>query len=214
MSAASETDHLRRQLDFLIEIDRLKGVLRQSRIADGARRENSAEHSWHLAMFAVILSDHAEGDVDVLRVLKMLLIHDIVEIDAGDHPYHEPGHDWDAIAAKERAAADRLFGLLPPPQDAQLRALWDEFEAAATPDARFAKALDRLQPILLNLAVGGGTWDDHAVSLDMVLARCRPTVEAASPRLWAEVEARVRAHFSGRREDAAPAPVRAADRPA
>ena len=210
MSAAPETDRLQSQLDFLIEIDKLKGVLRQSRIGDGGRRENSAEHSWHLAMYALILSEHAEGEVDVLRVLKMLLIHDIVEIDAGDHPYHEPGHDWDAIAVKERAAAERIFGLAPAPQDAQLRALWDEFEAAETPDARFAKALDRLQPILLNLQVGGGTWDDYAVSLEMVLERCRPTVEAASPRLWAEAEARIRAHFAGRAGGAARAAGRIA----
>ena len=193
----ADPDHLKAQLAFLAEIDRLKSVMRQSRLADGSRRENSAEHSWHLAMFAVVLADHAEG-VDVWRVVRMLLIHDIVEIDAGDHPYHDNGHDWAAIAAKERAAADRLFGLLPPPLGPELRALWDEFEAAETADARFAKALDRMQPILLNVLVGGGTWDDYAVPEADVVARCGETIAAASPRLWEETRALIRDHFAGR----------------
>ena len=193
----ADPEHLKAQFAFLAEIDRLKSVVRQNRLADGSRRENSAEHSWHLAMFAVVLADHAEG-VDLWRVVRMLLIHDIVEIDAGDHGYHEDGHDWDAIAAKERAAADRLFGLPPPPMDAELRALWDEFEAAETADARFAKALDRLQPVLLNVLVGGGTWDDHAVDEARVVSRTGPAIEAGSPRLWAEARALIREHFAKR----------------
>jgi putative hydrolase of HD superfamily len=194
----TDIDRLKRQLGFLAEIDRLKEVLRQSRIASGARRENSAEHSWHLAMFAVVLADHAEGDVDILTVVKMLLIHDVVEIDAGDHPYHETGLDWDAIAAKERAAADRLFGLLPADEGAAFRALWDEFEAAETAEARFAKALDRLQPILLNVLTGGGTWIEFSVSQSDVMARCGDTISAASPALWRAAEALIREHFSAR----------------
>lgn len=192
-----DLDHLQRQLAFLAEIDKLKGVLRQSRIADGSRRENSAEHSWHLAMFAILLADHAEG-VDVFKVVRMLLIHDIVEIDAGDHPYHDEAHDWAAIAQKEREAADRLFAIPPEPQGAALRALWDEFEAAETPEAKFAKALDRVQPILLNVLVGGGTWDDFAVTEADVVARCGETIAAASPRLWEETRALIRAHFAVR----------------
>jgi putative hydrolase of HD superfamily len=191
-------DRLKRQLDFLAEIDKLKGVLRQSSISSGERRENSAEHSWHLAMFAIVLADHADGAIDILRVVKMLLIHDIVEIDAGDHPYHETGLDWDAIAEKERAAADRLFGLLPVGEGAEFRALWEEFEAAETPEARFAKALDRMQPILLNVLTGGGTWIDFAVSESDVLRRCGETISAASPALWRATEALIRGHFAGR----------------
>ena len=194
----TDADRLQRQLAFLAEIDRLKDVVRQSRISSGARRENSAEHSWHLAMFAVVLADHAEGDVDILTVLRMLLIHDVVEIDAGDHAYHEPNLDWAAIAAKERAAADRLFGLLPADEGAAFRALWDEFEAAETPEARFAKALDRMQPILLNVLTGGGTWIDYAVSEDDVIARCGATISAASPALWRATEALIREHFAAR----------------
>jgi putative hydrolase of HD superfamily len=162
---------LERRLGFLLEADRLKTVLRQSRISDGSRRENSAEHSWHLALMALVLAGHAPPGTDLARVMAMLLIHDLVEIDAGDlFLYSDPA----ALARQEeaeRAAADRIFPLLPPGQAAALRALWDEFEERRTPEARFARALDRLQPMLLNTVTGGGTWVAHGVTADQVMAR-------------------------------------------
>lgn len=175
---------LERQFGFLLEADRLKTVLRQSRISDGSRRENSAEHSWHLALMAVVLAGHAPPGTDLARVMAMLLIHDLVEIDAGDLFLYS---DATAVArqeAAERAAADRIFALLPPPQAADVRALWDEFEERRTADARFARALDRLQPMLLNMVTGGGTWASHAITADQVLQRVA-LIEDGSPSLGA-----------------------------
>ena len=175
------------QLRFLLEVDSLKSVIRGSRIADGSRRENTAEHSWHIALFALVLAPHAAERIDVLRVVSMLLIHDLVEIDCGDTPlFDEVGTATQA--AREVVAARRLFGMLPTKQATEILALWHEFEAAATADARFAKAIDRLQPILLNHAVGGGTWTDY----DMDEAReraltCR--IADGSPALWGAAEA-------------------------
>ena len=172
------------QIRFLLEADRLKTVLRQSRITDDSRRENSAEHSWHLALMAVVLAGHAPAGTDLPRVLAMLLIHDLVEIHAGDlFVYSEPA----ALARQEeaeRAAADRIFPLLPPGQAAALRGLWDEFEERRTPEARFARALDRLQPMLLNTVTGGGTWASHGVTADQVLLRVA-LIEDGSPTLGA-----------------------------
>jgi putative hydrolase of HD superfamily len=171
-----------RQLAFLVEVDRLKSVLRQTPLCDGSRRENSAEHSWHLALAAVVLAEHARDGVDVARVVRMTLVHDVVEIDAGD----TFAYDAAAHAGKEdreRAAADRLFGTLPSEQAAELRALWDEFEAQETPEARYANALDRLQPLLNNHHAGGGSWRAHGVTRDQVLRRMRP-IERALPALW------------------------------
>lgn len=186
---------LEAQFGFLRAIDALKDIERASPIISMKRRENSAEHSWHLAMFACILADHAEDTVSIARVIEMLLIHDIVEIDAGDVPLHS-AHQPEEQAAKEQQAADRLFGLLPADQGQRLRALWDEFEAATTPDARFAKALDRLQPVLQNLATGGGTWGDYDVSEQQVLDRVAPSVKKGAPGLWAAVGPMVHAHFA------------------
>ncbi len=178
---------MRHQLGFLLEIDRLKQVIRGSRIADGSRRENTAEHSWHLALFASTLAEYAIEPVDVSRVVQMLLLHDIVEIDAGDTPlFDEAGASAQDDA--EQRAADRLFGLLPPDQAAVFRALWEEFEAATSADARFAKAIDRLQPILLNHAVGGGTWTDYDVDEDRE-RRLTERIAQGSPDLWAVAEA-------------------------
>lgn len=179
-------ERLGKQLLFLIEADRLKGVTRGSRIADGSRRENVAEHSWHLALFALTLSEWAIQPVDVWRVAKMLILHDLVEIDCGDTPL------FDAEGAlsqfdRESLAADRLFGLLPDDQGPAMRALWEEFEQAQTPDARFAKALDRLQPILLNHIVGGGTWTDYQVEEERERKLTRRIAEG-SPALWAAAE--------------------------
>ena len=157
------------QLAFVLEADRLKTVLRQSLISDGSRRENTAEHSWHLALMAVVLAEHAPPGTDLGRVGAMVVLHDLVEIDAGDlFLYSSPA----ALARQEeaeRAAADRIFAILPAQQAAQVRGLWEEFEERRTPEARFARALDRLQPMLLNMQTGGGTWTLHGVTLDQVL---------------------------------------------
>ena len=179
-------ERLGQQFRFLSEADRLKTVIRRSRIADASRRENTAEHSWHLTLFALVLQDHAAGPIDVWRVVQMLILHDLVEIESGDTPLYDTVQ---AVSqdARERAAADKIFGLLPSEQGRTLRALWDEFEAAATVDARFAKALDRLQPILLNHVVGGGTWTDYDVDEDRVRALTR-RISDGSPTLWAAAQ--------------------------
>jgi len=178
---------LARQLTFLLEADRLKSVLRASRITDGSRRENTAEHSWHVALFALVLREWAVGEVDMWRVVQMLIVHDLVEIDCGDTPL------YDAMGAsqqveRERLAADRLYGLLPPDQGRELRLLWEEFEAARTPDAKFAKALDRLQPVLLNHATGGGTWADYAMD-EAQERRLTGHIAEGSPALWEAAQA-------------------------
>lgn len=186
---------LQQQLVFLREIDRLKSIVRQSPLLDGSRRENSAEHGWHLAMYAMLLADYAAAPINPLRVLRMLLIHDIVEIDAGDHPLHAGG-DPALQQAKEMAAAQRLFGLLPADQGEALHALWCEFEQGDSDDARFAKALDRLQPLLVNVYAGGGTWAENGVSLPQVLSRYGPVIQRGAPALWAACEPLVQQHFA------------------
>ncbi len=173
---------LERQLDFIVEIDKLKHVMRQSPLCDGSRKENDAEHSWHLAMMAMILAEHADEPVDVGRVVKMLLIHDIVEIDAGDtFAYDDQGRKDQE--EREQKAADRLFNLLPDDQAKDFRALWDEFEEDDTADARFARALDRLQPLTLNYINKGGTWRSKGVTAAKVIERNRP-IEDGSAYLW------------------------------
>jgi putative hydrolase of HD superfamily len=163
------TEPLDSQIRFVLEADRLKTVLRQSPISDGSRRENSAEHSWHLALMALVLRDYAPPCTDLNRVTAMLLIHDLVEIDAGDLFVYADAAAQARQDAAERAAADRLFTLLPPGQGPGLRALWDEFEERRTPEARFARALDRLQPMLANYYLGGGTWQEHGIGAGQVL---------------------------------------------
>ncbi|HEY8449766.1 MAG TPA: HD domain-containing protein [Bacillota bacterium] len=176
-------ERLARQIAFLVEIDRLKQVLRRSLLTDGSRRENSAEHSWHLAVMACVLAEHAAAPVDLERVLKMLLVHDIVEIEAGDtFIYDEQARA--AQTERERQAAERLFGLLPADQGGELRALWEEFEARQTPEARFAAALDRLQPLLQNYASGGRSWQEHGVHAERVRARNAGVLREGSPALW------------------------------
>lgn len=177
---------LKSQIEFLLAIDALKSVYRASRILSNDRRENSAEHSWHLTLFARILAEHANEPVDVERVIFMLMVHDIVEVDAGDVPLH--GQQDPDREASEQAAADRLFGLLPDDQMLLLRQCWDEFEAGQTADARFAKAIDRLQPVLLNALTGGGTWVDFAVSIDQVRTRTAQ-IGSGSDALWSMANA-------------------------
>jgi putative hydrolase of HD superfamily len=157
------------QLRFLLEADRLKGVLRQSRIIDGSRRENSAEHSWHLGLMSLVLGGYAPAGTDLSRVTAMVLVHDLVEIDAGDLFVYAGDQAQARQEEAERAAADRLFALLPASQAAGFRALWDEFEERRTPEAKFARALDRLQPMLANYQLGGGTWTQHGVTASQVL---------------------------------------------
>ena len=181
-TAEAAAGRLTRQLAFLIEIDRLKAVIRQTSLCDGSRRENSAEHSWHLAMMAIVMAEHAGMEVDVGRVVKMVLVHDLVEIDAGD----TFAYDAAAYAGKderEQLAAERIFGLLPGEQHAVLRALWDEFEAGETAEARFATALDRLQPLLANHHSKGGSWRAHGISRTQVIRRMAP-IERALPGVW------------------------------
>ena len=175
---------LNSQISFVLEADRLKTVARQNVITGESRRENSAEHSWHLALMALVLADHAPPGTDLGKVGAMVVLHDLVEIDAGDlFLYSDPAAQARQEEA-ERAAADRLFAILPPAQAAELRGLWDEFEERQTPEARFARALDRLQPMLLNMQTGGGTWTAHHITLDQVLAKVH-LIEEGSASLGA-----------------------------
>ena len=193
----STDDRLAAQLAFLDAADGLKGINRATSLHDNSRRENSAEHSWHVALHALILADQAGPGVSVDRVIRMLLLHDIVEIDAGDAPIHGD-HDSAAMEAAESAAADRLFGLLPADQGRELRALWEEFEAAESPDAVFAKSLDRVQPVLSNLYSGGGSWQDYNVTLDQIDSRVGVKVARGAPALWTHVRALIAPWFTPR----------------
>ena len=175
-------ERVARQIGFIEELDRLKGVLRRTPLIDGSRRENSAEHSWHLAMMALLLAEYADDPVDVARVVALLLVHDVVEIDAGDtFAYDEVGVSGQA--EREQRAAERVFGLLPPDQAETMRSLWEEFEARQTPEARFAVALDRFQPMLHNYRAEGGTWRTYGVALEQVVDRAQPIADA-SATLW------------------------------
>ena len=178
------------QLTFVAELDKLKRVLRQSLTTGDVRRENSAEHAWHVALMAPLLAEHANLPVDALKVAKMMLIHDVVEIDAGDVLVYDDAARA-AQAAKEQAAADRLFGLLPADQGADLRALWEEYEAGRTPEARFALALDRVQPLMLNYLTGGRTWRGNGVTADKVFTR-NAVIADGSEALWTFAEALIR----------------------
>jgi len=182
-------ERLSAQLGFLLEADRLKQIERQSLITGSRRRENTAEHSWHLALFALVLGEHADEEIDLARVVAMVVLHDLVEIDAGDtYAYDDAGYA--TKVAREQDAADRLFGLLPADQAMFLRGLWEEYEAAGTPDARFANALDRLQPVLLNHATDGETWAAHGVTADRVRAR-NSVIAQGSAGLWAAALSRI-----------------------
>ena len=179
-----ETKRLERQIAFVREVDKLKRIKRQTLLMDASRQENDAEHSWHLALMAVVLSEYADGgNVDVARVIRMVLVHDLVEIDAGDTYCYDEAGNRDK-AQRELAAADRLFNLLPPDQAAEIRSLWEEFEAARTPEARFANALDRLQPLMHNAFTRGAMWQRHGIVSSQVVARNRRIGDGA-PDLWA-----------------------------
>ena len=178
---------LNQQIAFLLEIDKLKTVLRRSYLLSENRRENSAEHSWHLSVMALVLAEHAGENIDQLRILKMLLVHDIVEIDSGDtYIYDTAGND--TKAARELEAAHRIFGLLPYDQRAEMFSLWQEFEARETPEAKFAAALDRLMPLLHNYHTEGRSWREHGITKQQVLDLNRHVADG-SQELWEYAEA-------------------------
>ncbi|MDO8545353.1 MAG: HD domain-containing protein [Opitutaceae bacterium] len=182
-ASESPADRLARQIEFIAECDKLKDVFRQTITTQTRRPENDAEHSWHLCLCVLVLAEHAnDGRLDVLRVLKMLIVHDLVEIDAGD----TFAYDVAAMASqheREAVAADRIFGLLPPDQAAGFRALWDEFEAKDTAEAKFATAVDRFQPMLLNCRTQGAAWNRHGVTHDRVIARNQHIADGCN-ELW------------------------------
>lgn len=177
------SDRLRKQMEFIIEVDKVKNIFRQTKIHDGTRRENDAEHSWHLALMAFLLSEHAiEKSFDLLKVMKMCIIHDLVEIDAGDTFCYDAKGNLDKLE-REEAAAKRLFGILPSDQAHEFHSLWQEFDAMETLEARYAAALDRIQPVLLNYVNQGGTWREHGITKAQVIAR-NGHIQKGAPEIW------------------------------
>jgi putative hydrolase of HD superfamily len=182
MSATMPDDRLARQVAFLIEADKLKTIIRRTPLVDSSRRENSAEHSWHLILAAFVMREYICAELNLLHALEMMTVHDLVEIDAGDtFAYDMAGQA--TRSERELAAADRIFGLLPPDQSSYFRDLWEEFEGQETPESRFANAVDRFQPLLQNAGSGGGSWSTHQLTREQVLQRMGP-IESALPRLW------------------------------
>ncbi len=178
----TEPGRLERQLRFILEVDKSKQVFRQTYLSDGSRKENDAEHSWHLALMCALLGEYANESIDVAKTMVMVLIHDIIEIDAGDtYAYDEAGNA--TKREREVRAAERIFSLLPEDQAASFRALWEEFEAGETPEAKFALTLDKVQPLLLNDATEGRAWKEHGIRISQVLKRNERTGEG-SERLW------------------------------
>jgi len=177
-----KVDRLEKQIQFIREIDREKFIRRQTYLSDGIRKENDAEHAWHMAVMAVLLSEYANEQIDVLKVIEMILIHDVVEIDAGDtYAYDEAGKATQR--QREEAAAERIFGMLPEDQQKKFRDLWEEFEAYETPEARFARTMDNFQPVILNDLTGGKSWAEKGVRLSQILKRNEKTATGAE-KLW------------------------------
>ncbi len=174
---------LLRQIAFIKEIDKVKYIQRRTRLFNSDRHENDAEHSWHLAMMTIVLAQHANEPVDVLKVLKMVLIHDIVEIDAGDTFIYDTLKSHDNTD-EERRAAQRIFGMLPEAQAAEFIATWEEFEAGITPEAKFARSMDRLEPLLQNVSNKGGTWREFDVAYSKVYEK-KKKIADGSDALWA-----------------------------
>ena len=171
-----------RQFDFLLEIDKEKKIGRQTYLSDGSRKENDAEHAWHMAIMVLLLSEYSNEKIDVLRTVSMVLAHDLVEVYAGDtYAFDEKGKETQR--ERELEAADRLFGLLPEDQGIKFRALWDEFEAWETPESKFAHAMDNFQPLMLNAATGGKSWQEHGIHLSQVLKR-NSSSKLGSAELW------------------------------
>jgi 5'-deoxynucleotidase YfbR-like HD superfamily hydrolase len=186
---------LDRQIAFLNEADKLKNTIRATELCDNSRYENSAEHSWHLTLYALVLADQAGPGVDLTLVIKMLILHDLVEIDAGDNPIFGD-HDIAQMEALEQAAADRIFGLLPDDLRDEMRAIWEEFEAAQSPSAQFAKSLDRFQPPMQNLQSGGGSWTEFNVTQDQIADRVGSKIAIGAPRLWDYAKQRIAVFFA------------------
>ncbi|KAJ29796.1 HD family hydrolase [Sulfitobacter pontiacus] len=191
------TTRLEQQIAFLNEADKLKSVTRGTLLCDASRAENSAEHSWHLTLYALVLADQAGPDVDITRVIKMLILHDLVEIDAGDNPIFG-SYDTADMEAQEQLAADLIFVILPNDLRDDLRATWEEFEANETPTARFAKSLDRFQPPMQNLAAGGGSWVEYNVTEAQFVEKVGSKIQTGAPGLWEFARARVSAWFAAR----------------
>ena len=165
-------ERLKKQMDFLLEVDKLKFINRQTYLSNGERKENDAEHSWHLALMAVLMQEYSNENIDITKVITMVLIHDLVEIDAGDtYAYDAAGNQ--SKREREVRAADRIFNILPEDQAEKFRALWEEFEAYQTPEAKFAHVCDNMQPFMLNHATGGRSWQEHGVKKSQVLNRNR-----------------------------------------
>lgn len=184
---------MEQQLKFIIEIDKVKNIFRQTYLADMNRKENDAEHSWHIALMAYLLQEYADESVDVGRVMLMVLIHDLVEIDAGDtYAYDEKGAE--TKKERETAAADRIFGLLPADQSEYLRSLWDEFEEYKTADAKYAHLLDNFQPLLLGDAADGSSWDEHEVKKSQIYKR-NEHIEATSKEIWNKMQEIIDKHI-------------------
>ena len=177
-----ETTDLIKQIEFIKEIDKLKYIQRRTRLFNSDRNENDAEHSWHLAMMAIILSQHSNTAIDVLKVVKMVLIHDIVEIDAGDTFIYDTTKNH-VNTDDERLAAERIFGLLPKQQAEDLIAIWEEFEAGETDEAKFAKSMDRLEPLLQNVSNNGGTWKEYDVDYKKVYEK-KQVIKNGSVSIW------------------------------
>ncbi|WP_183575842.1 HD domain-containing protein [Mucilaginibacter sp. X5P1] len=176
-------EHLLKQVAFIHEIDKVKYILRKTKLFNSERNENDAEHSWHLAVMAIILAEYANEPVDVLKVVKMLLIHDVVEIDAGDIFLYDTTFSHTNTAAEQKAA-ERIFGLLPTEQAEELIAIWEEFESGETMEAKFARAMDRLEPLLQNISNKGGTWKEFDVRYEKVLEK-KCVIAKGSEHLWA-----------------------------
>jgi len=181
-----QAGQLLKQIEFIKEIDKLKYITRKTKLINSDRNENDAEHSWHLAMMAIILSEHANFPIDVLKVVKMLLIHDIVEIDAGDTFIYDTVKNH-TNTDEERLAAERIFGLLPEDQAGELIAIWEEFEGQETNDAKFARAMDRLEPLLQNVSNNGGTWQEFDIPFEKVHQK-KQAIQLGSEAIWAYAE--------------------------
>ncbi|WP_286752511.1 MULTISPECIES: HD domain-containing protein [Sphingobacterium] len=180
------SDKLLQQIEFIKEIDKIKYIQRRTKLFNSDRPENDAEHSWHLALMAIVLLEHANQSVDLLKVVKMVLIHDIVEIDAGDTFIYDTGKNHTNTSA-ERLAAQRIFGILPGQQAEELIAIWEEFEAGQTPEAQFARAMDRLEPLLQNSSNNGGTWNEPGVNYEKVYEK-KSVIKDGSAVLWEYAE--------------------------